>query len=266
MVGQPVGVLRSDGYVRCGISPAGTLGTDGSGNDILAQACAGAPTGALYIDDGTFVAPGLPVNDNTPRVMADPNPKWLGSARTSVRWKKLTLSGLVDIKHGGQVWNGTQGALLSYGTSAETQARCVFVSGTCVGNEHVIGTDALYGLPAQPVVGPGAGTPVAIGQSYYTGLAACPFSGIDDGCIEDGGYVKFRELSLGYTLDYPWVQKSLGLSSIDVRVAGRNLHTWSNYSGYDPEANLGGNISARATDYFNNPQTRSFVFSVTLNR
>ena len=267
--GQEYGVLRSQGYIRCGVTPAGTL-VNGSGTDIMYDpaigGCNGKPKGALWIDDGSFGTAGLPVDDPTLRVVANPNPNWLGSARTSVRWKKLTLSGLIDIKNGGQVWNGTKGALLSYGTAKETQQRCTFVAGVCTGNQKVIGTDALYGMPAQPVAGPGAGTPVAIGQSYYTGLAACPFSGIDEGCIEDGGYVKFRELSLGWTVDYPWVQKSLGLSSIDVRVAGRNLHTWSNYSGYDPEANLGGNISARSTDYFNSPQTRSFVFSVTLNR
>jgi hypothetical protein len=90
--------------------------------------------------------------------------------------------------------------------------------------------------------------------------------GIYAACVEDGGYVKWREVAVAVTLDYPWVQRSLGLGSIDVRVAGRNLVTWSNYSGYDPDANLGGPISARASDYFNHPQTRSVVFTVTLNR
>src|ERR1051325_1783104 len=75
--------------------------------------------------------------------------------------------------------------------------------------------------------------------------------------------------SLTYTLDAPWVQRSLGFTSIDLRVSGRNLHTWTNYTGYDPETNLGGAISAGlgagGVDYFNNPQTRSFAFSVTLN-
>jgi hypothetical protein len=51
-----------------------------------------------------------------------------------------------------------------------------------------------------------------------------------------------------------------------VRIAGRNLHTWTNYTGYDPETNLGGSVIAtRGRDYFNMPQTRSFVFSLTLN-
>lgn len=259
--GEEYGVLRSQGWVRCGITPAGTLGNNAGGQDSLGTMCAGQPKGALYLD-----ATGNPVADPTLRVVANPNPNWLGSARTSVRWKKLTVSGLLDVKNGGQVWNGTKGALLSYGTAAETAVRCTFVSGSCVGNDKVLGKDAVYGFPVQPTVGEGVNTAIPIGSAFYQGVAACPFTGIDDPCIEDGGYVKLREISVGWTMDYPWVQKSLGLSSIDVRVAGRNLHTWSNYSGYDPEANLGGNISARSADYFNAPQTRSFVFSVTLNR
>ena len=71
---------------------------------------------------------------------------------------------------------------------------------------------------------------------------------------------------VGYTFDEPWVQRTLGFSSVEVRVSGRNLHTWTNYTGYDPETNLGGSVTAtRGRDYFNMPQTRSFVFSLTLN-
>jgi len=79
--------------------------------------------------------------------------------------------------------------------------------------------------------------------------------------------VKLREISIGYTLDQPWVQRTLGFSSIELRLSGRNLKTWTKYTGYDPETNLGGAIQAtRGVDYFNMPQNRSFVFGVTLNR
>jgi hypothetical protein len=79
--------------------------------------------------------------------------------------------------------------------------------------------------------------------------------------------MKLREITLGYSLDYPWVQRALGFNSIDLRVSGRNLFTWTDYTGYDPEVNLGGAIQAtRGMDYFTMPQTRSFLFSVTLNR
>ncbi len=118
-------------------------------------------------------------------------------------------------------------------------------------------------------MGPGANTAVPIGENWYRFVAACPFIGIDEPCIEDGGFVKLREVSVSYTIDQPWVSRSIGFSSIDIRVSGRNLATWANYTGYDPETNLGGaisgNLGAGGVDYFNNPQTRAFVFSITLN-
>jgi hypothetical protein len=43
--------------------------------------------------------------------------------------------------------------------------------------------------------------------------------------------------------------------------------SWNNYDGVDPEtAILGAASPVRGIDYFNNPQTRSWVFSITLNR
>jgi len=85
--------------------------------------------------------------------------------------------------------------------------------------------------------------------------------------IEKAGFVKLREISLGYTLDAPWVNRLLGFSSVDVRVSGRNLKTWTKYTGIDPETSLLGAASAvRGIDYFNDPQTRSFILSLTLNR
>ena len=134
---------------------------------------------------------------------------------------------------------------------------------------HVIGA-ADSPLPG-PVVGPGAGMAIPIGQNWYEGAAVGSgigglFGGTPEQFIEDGGFVKLREITVGYTFDEPWVQRTLGFSSVEVRVSGRNLHTWTNYTGYDPETNLGGSVTAtRGRDYFNMPQTRSFVFSLTLN-
>jgi hypothetical protein len=62
------------------------------------------------------------------------------------------------------------------------------------------------------------------------------------------------------------VRNLTGFASIDFRLAGRNLHTWTDYSGVDPETNLEGAYGiGRGQDYFNNPQTRSFIFTVSLN-
>lgn len=255
--GEAVGVFYDFGVVRCGISPNG-MDAAVSGVD-LATACAGAPKGALYIGED-----GFPVSDPNQRVIGDPNPDWTGGFNTNLRVGRLEFGGLLDIRHGGQIYNGTKGALYSYGTHKDTEVRATCdVDDNCTGNEKVFGQSILPGA----VVGPGAGLAVPIGQNWYRdGLAPCPFSGTSDLCLEDGSYVKLRELSVGYNFQSQWLTRRTGLHDVNVRLAGRNLHTWTNYTGYDPETNLGGAIQkTRGMDYFNMPQTRSFVVSVSLN-
>ena len=42
-------------------------------------------------------------------------------------------------------------------------------------------------------------------------------------------------------------------------------HPWTDYNGVDPETNLEGSFGiGRGQDYFNNPQTRSLIFSINL--
>jgi len=54
---------------------------------------------------------------------------------------------------------------------------------------------------------------------------------------------------------------------VNLRVGGRNLITWTSYTGVDPETSLGGADSpSRGVDWFSSPQARSFVFAVTLNK
>ena len=63
------------------------------------------------------------------------------------------------------------------------------------------------------------------------------------------------------------MRNRLGFNNTLIRIAGRNLHTWAPYKGLDPETNLGGaEFLTQGIDFFQNPQTRSFVISVTLNR
>jgi len=265
--GQPIGVYLGTGFMRCGVSNnADTVVVDGAGTKgVLGTFCGSAPKGALFIGPD-----GFPVQDPDLRIVQDPNYDWTASVRSSFRFRKLQIAGLVDIRHGGQIWNGTKGALWSYGTHQDTETRATCTSpsnpATCSGNVKTFGQGGWWD---GPVAGPGANTAVSIGEPWYKFIAACPFIGIDEPCIEKGGFVKLREVSVTYTIDAPWVQRAIGFSSIDIRVSGRNLKTWTKYTGYDPETNLGGPISSAAgaggVDYFNNPQTRSFAFAITLN-
>src|SRR5690606_27919587 len=59
--------------------------------------------------------------------------------------------------------------------------------------------------------------------------------GTSGSALEDGSFVKLREISAAYTLPTRWVSQ-LGASQASLSVAGRNLHTWTRYTGFDPEA------------------------------
>lgn len=243
--GSRVGVLRSADFARCRYGEANMI------DDVdINAACtsSGAPNGALYIGSD-----GFPILDPTSRVVADPNPDWTGSIRTAITlFRKWQISGLLDFKQGGDNWNGTKGALFNFGTHKGTEIR---------NTQQVFGRN---GFHEGPVAGPGAGQSVLIDQDWFQGLGN-GFGPVAAQFIEDASYVKLREISVGYTLDQPFVRR-FGMNSIDLRVAGRNLKTWTDYSGIDPETNLGGaEVALRGIDYFNNPQTRSFVMTVGLN-
>jgi hypothetical protein len=77
--------------------------------------------------------------------------------------------------------------------------------------------------------------------------------------LEDGSYVRFKIIQLGYTLPNKLVSK-IGASKLRLFVTAENLLTLTNYSGYDPE--IGGSIFGIDRGYY--PQARSLQFGANL--
>lgn len=260
-VGYAPGVLRGLDFARCGITDESfAVGPDGQA---MSTYCSGAPAGALYVGPD-----GQPVVDPTERVIADPNPDWTAGLNTSVTlFGRLRLSGLLDIRHGGQVWNGTRGILYTFGTHKDTEAWRE--------QQGTLGTNILTDVYPDVVCSDASGAPTSTCAPLFTNPAEAEawFRGEGGGFgqtgfqfIEDADFVKLREVSISYMMDQDWVRRA-GFSSIDVRLAGRNLAMWTDYRGLDPEANLGGaEFLTQGIDYFSNPFTRSFVVSVNLTR
>jgi TonB-linked SusC/RagA family outer membrane protein len=84
--------------------------------------------------------------------------------------------------------------------------------------------------------------------------------------IEDASFVKLRELSVGVWLPERWVASlNTGLRTARIALSGRNLYTWSDYSGLDPEvANLGSAAIRNNLDVAPYPPSRSFFLEFTL--
>jgi len=65
---------------------------------------------------------------------------------------------------------------------------------------------------------------------------------ISDRFVEDGSYLRLKNISLGYTLPKKIISK-VKLQAARIYVSGSNLLTWTNYSGYDPEVSTNGQNS-----------------------
>jgi hypothetical protein len=249
-VGYPFGVWRGTDFARCG------RGLTMIGANNVGAACQGAPDGALYI-----ASTGYPIQDPNTRVIGDPEPDWTAGASASLTFRGVRVSAFLDHRQGGNVLNMTRASMYQYGTHGDTNLR---------GERRTFGKDWLcQNLTCDifngPVVGPGKDMQVPLAESWFTGLASV--GGPATNRIEDATNTRLREVSVAYTFTGGWVRQLGGMQAIDVRVSGRNLKLWTDYTGFDPETNVGGAAALnRGIDWFNNPLARAWVVSVGLSR
>lgn len=81
--------------------------------------------------------------------------------------------------------------------------------------------------------------------------------------VQDGSFVKLRELTLSYELPESMAKRFLGgPRGLRVELSGRNLKTWSSYPGVDPESsNFGSQNISRFIDLAPYPPSRTFYFT-----
>jgi hypothetical protein len=83
------------------------------------------------------------------------------------------------------------------------------------------------------------------------------------GFIEDASFTKLREVALALTLPRQLAGR-IGAASAVLTLAGRNLHTWTKYSGLDPEVNAGAQSNFSTADFLTAPQVRYFTARIAL--
>ena len=78
--------------------------------------------------------------------------------------------------------------------------------------------------------------------------------------IEDGSYIRFKTLSVGYTLQNAALKRA-GIGSLRFSVAADNLYIWSNYSGMDPDVSSSNSLFT-GFDRMSYPKARTITFGV----
>ena len=92
--------------------------------------------------------------------------------------------------------------------------------------------------------------------------AALNASAVNVAYYQDGSHVRFRELSLSYTLPGD-ISGRFGAKSAILTVAGRNLALWTDYEGSDPEL-LSAITAFTRQDFLTVPQPRRWLARVNL--
>lgn len=192
---------------------------DASGNQV--KNAAGIPLTELGTQNSSLSytvgrdANGLPTGSSLQKKIGDPNPGWTGSLTNDFNYKKFSLHTQLDAVQDVSVFNAD------------------FRTRQGVDNGKVAEQEDRGQIP----------------RGYIAGVY-----GIQEWRIDDGSFVKLREVSLSYNIG-----KVKSISDLTVSVGGRNLYSWDNYKGYDPEVNAAGQSTVlRGIDFGTVPAPRTF--------
>jgi outer membrane receptor protein involved in Fe transport len=147
-------------------------------------------------------------NDSLNKIIGDPNPNWMGSLLNEFTiMRKVRVRALLDGVFGNDIMN------------LSTRAQ----------NAGIASNSKEYERELLPY-----GDPRKLPPTYNSRT-----QGIFEYWMEDGTFIKLRELSASFTVDHPALKRVFH-DGVELTVSGRNLIVWTDYSGYDPEINLFG--------------------------
>lgn len=158
-------------------------------------------------------------------ITGNPNPNFIFGFSTNVTFKGFDLSAFLSGSQGNDIYNLSR---LSFENP--------------LGQRNLLKGVVNRWTPTNP-------------STQYVSAAQGGRLPVSNYYVEDGSYVRVKNLTLGYTL--PAIK---GVQNIRVYVSGNNLFTVTNYSGFDPEVNtFAGSNTVIGVDNFVYPQARSFL-------
>ncbi|HSC55488.1 MAG TPA: SusC/RagA family TonB-linked outer membrane protein [Phnomibacter sp.] len=173
------------------------------------------------------------IDENDRVVIGDPNASLMGGFGARVYWKGFQLDALFSFMKGNDVFNYQRYRLESM-SNENNQLQSVVNRWRAEG--HVTNMPkATYGDP--------------LGNSQFSNRF-----------IEDGSYLRLRNLSISYDLDF----NKGAIKNATVFASGNNLLTFTKYMGYDPEFSAHSSVFAQGIDTGLDPQFRSYTLGVRI--
>jgi len=191
--------------------------------------------GRLNSDDRVFIG--------------NPNPLLVYGFNLNLNWKGFDLQALFNGVAGVDVFNGVS-PYTSYLFGDGNTTRDVF-GASFLGDNGLTGQPRLGYLDAD-----------ANGNVRFQNDPNGNYTLVNSYFVEKGGYLKLKNLQLGYNLPAKWLA-FLHLRESRIFLMGNNLLAFTKYSGVDPE--IGGGVTNRGIDRpIRYPQTRTFSLGLNL--
>ncbi len=171
-------------------------------------------------------------------IVGSPHPDSWGGLTNTVSWKGLEVRGFFQFSRGAEVYNAMR----------------IFSGdgGFNLDNKFADQLDA-WKTPGQVTRVP---------RASWDGTSGA--ERVSSAFIEDGSYTRFQELTVSYAVPQRLTRVSQ-LKNARLFVSGRNLKTWTDYSGYNPDVNsIGSSTNIQlGTDFYAYPLARTWMIGIS---
>jgi TonB-linked SusC/RagA family outer membrane protein len=167
-----------------------------------------------------------------------PQPKYYGGITNTFTYGAFDLHGFVNFSQGGKVFNMMRIFMDDGGYSYDNKSTIILNRWQKPGDV----TD--------------------VPRMSYDGTSGARLASTR--MVEDGSFVRLGDVTLGFKLPAAVAAKA-NMDNARVFFSGRNLKTWTKYTGYNPDVNSAGAIAnvVMGVDYYAYPLARSFTFGIS---
>lgn len=204
-----------------------------------------SPDGQKIVDDGAYV------RGAARQILGNIQPDWLAGVTNTFSFKGFSISALIDVRKGGQVYSMTKYDQTASGTGKFTENRERLVANGVVWDDNT-------GKYAE-------NTATSLAQNYYAYRA---WLQIHQYFVTDASYVALRQATLSYDFT-PASLKKTPFKTASLSVVGRNLlylyrDPMFKLMDVSPEAAFAPTAAAQGYEAFTMPATRSIGINLAL--
>ncbi len=172
-------------------------------------------------------------------IVGNPHPKFIGGLTNNFGYKGFDLSIFLQFSYGNDVFHGSR----------------LYLESLQGGDNQLAAVTRRWQQP---------GDVTDIPRATSDAGKAAQNKRVSSRFIEDGSYLRIKNITLGYTVDRKAMER-MKMKGLRIYFTTQNLYTFTNYTGLDPEVNYSGvGNQVVGTDFFTFPQARSYTLGLNL--